>query len=370
MTRPLHTAANTIVKPTHGDWHKGLWYERFVDIYRVHGQTWEIPKPGDAQQGPSKNDWIETVTGLTGNARELERQAIALIQRVQWLGGTVQGFKSDWHFATGLGNPHPVENGFLWHPTLGVPYLPGASVKGLVRAWVEHWDDSLTPDAKTARCRDWFGTEAKDKVPEQIGQLIFFDALPVERVTLVQDVMTPHYGDWYEKGSKIKTTGDMEQAPADWHDPVPVPFLVVKNAHWLFAIAPRNPENAAAATEAMQALQQALEWLGAGAKTAVGYGRMLAEKHEEPVKALREKAVKVSVSAEQQRILAFEKRITPASQGRGRGHDLYQKTGQIIQEAAHWPAEDRKQLRNVAEKAYKHLGIKEADYKKLLRPLQ
>ena len=127
-----------------------------------------------------------------------------------------------------------------------------------------------------------------------------------------------------------------------------MPFLVIKNAHWLFAIAPRNPENAAAATEAMQALQQALEWLGAGAKTAVGYGRMVAEKDEEPVKALREKTVKVSASAEQQRIVAIEKLITPANQGRGRGHDLYQKTGQIIQEAANWPAEDRTQLRNVA----------------------
>jgi CRISPR-associated protein Cmr6 len=38
-----------------------------------------------------------------------------------------------------LGNPHPVEKGFLWHPTLGTPSLPGSGVKGLVRAWVEAW---------------------------------------------------------------------------------------------------------------------------------------------------------------------------------------------------------------------------------------
>ena len=34
---------------------------------------------------------------------------------------------------TGMGNPHPLESGFTWHPTLGMPYLPGSAV-GLVRA--------------------------------------------------------------------------------------------------------------------------------------------------------------------------------------------------------------------------------------------
>ncbi len=274
MTRPLYKDVAQECRPTHNHWHKGLWFERFVDIYAVNGQNWSIPKPDSNQGGRSKNDWIETVTGPTGNSAELKRHALTRLELVEWLKGEAQTFNSDWHFATGLGNPHPVENGFLWHPTLGVPYLPGASVKGLVRAWVEHWDDSLTPDAKTARCRDWFGSEDKDTVPEKTGQLIVFDALPVKPVTLVQDVMTPHYGDWYEKGGKIKTAGDLEQAPADWHDPVPVPFLVVKNACWLFAIAPRDPAHATAAAEAMEVLKQALEWLGAGAKTAVGYGRM------------------------------------------------------------------------------------------------
>jgi CRISPR-associated protein Cmr6 len=45
-----------------------------------------------------------------------------------------------------------VENGFLWHPTLGVPYLPGAAVKGLVRAYVEHWDDRLDGGRQHSAC--------------------------------------------------------------------------------------------------------------------------------------------------------------------------------------------------------------------------
>ncbi len=275
MTRPLYAAASALAKPTTEHWHKGLWYERFVDIYQVNGSEWRIPKPNENGAGRSKNDWIETVTGKTGNDAELKRHASALLQRTQSLGGVTGGFKSDWHFATGLGNPHPVENGFLWHPTLGVPYLPGSSVKGLVRAWVEHWDDSLSAEDKQARCQTWFGTEAKKDVPEHTGQLIFFDALPTSPVMLAQDVMTPHYGKWYEQGADVTNLArEPQKIPADWHDPVPVPFLVVKSASWLFAIAPRSPAHAEDAQQAMQALQQALAWLGAGAKTAVGYGRM------------------------------------------------------------------------------------------------
>ncbi|MGI9211319.1 MAG: type III-B CRISPR module RAMP protein Cmr6, partial [Methylococcaceae bacterium] len=277
MTRPLYAAAAHEAKPTSGDWHKGLWYERFVDIYAQNGSAWSIPKPVDGNS--PKSIWIEKVTGPTGNTKELERHALNLLGRVAWLKGELGVFKSDWNFVTGLGNPHPVENGFLWHPTLGVPYLPGSSVKGLLRAWVEHWDDTLTPDIKKARCLTWFGTEAKEDIPDQTGRLIFFDALPVKEVTLAQDVMTPHYGDWYEQGGEIGNANvEHNKVPADWHDPVPVPFLVVKEASWLFAIAPRKPEDQAEAKNAMVQLKQALEWLGAGAKTAVGYGRMLEDK--------------------------------------------------------------------------------------------
>ncbi len=40
-------------------------------------------------------------------------------------------------FVTGMGNPHPVENGFSFLSPYGVPYLPGASIKGVVRRAAE-----------------------------------------------------------------------------------------------------------------------------------------------------------------------------------------------------------------------------------------
>lgn len=264
MSRPIYLEAMNTDRPT-GRFHRGLWFERFFDRY---DPSWKILEKG-------KEDYIQQVTGPCGDRQELERHALCLIQRLQAIGGEYRGFRTDWHFATGLGNPHPVENGFLWHPTLGVPYLPGAAVKGLVRAWVEQWDSNLSPEEKRIRCQTWFGSATKGEVPEQAGELIFFDALPIEPPTLALDVMTPHYGKWYEQGGDIQDpANEPERVPADWHDPVPVPFLVVKNAQFLFAIAPRRKEFKTEVQPALDALEKALAWLGAGAKTAVGYGRM------------------------------------------------------------------------------------------------
>ncbi|MDQ7005477.1 MAG: hypothetical protein Q9N67_11390 [Ghiorsea sp.] len=36
-------------------------------------------------------------------------------------GGVSMAMTTDWHFVTGMGNNHPIENGFAWHPSLGVP---------------------------------------------------------------------------------------------------------------------------------------------------------------------------------------------------------------------------------------------------------
>jgi CRISPR-associated protein Cmr6 len=155
----------------------------------------------------------------------------------------------------------------------------------LLRAWVEHWDDSLDEPARKQRVARWFGVDAetakKEGTDEHAGGLIFFDALPIKPVELALDVMTPHYGKWYEQGGEIKNPNqEPEKVPADWHDPIPVPFLVVKQADFLFAIAPRRTSDQAAAKSAMKVLAEALDWLGAGAKTAVGYGRM---NHDEAI---------------------------------------------------------------------------------------
>ena len=253
--------------------HKGLWFERFFDRYN---REWELDRDGS-----DKSDWINSVCGQVGGAQQLQTFTESQQQLAKQLGGQSRVFETTWHFATGMGNSHPVENGFSWHPTLGTPYLSGASVKGLVREWIENWL-GLDGDELRAASLRWFGSEDKNPKKQvkdnRAGNIIFFDAVPYEPVNLGCDIMTPHMRDWYSQGSQISDVArDAAAIPADWHDPVPVPFLVVKKAKFLFSVGARNEDAKEDIKQVMEVLSYALEHLGAGAKTAVGYGRMEAD---------------------------------------------------------------------------------------------
>lgn len=246
---------------------RGLWYARFFDRY-----TDVYTLDDDA-----KRTWVSDNARQTGDRSALADHTERHRALIEAIGGRVQTFATEWHFATGLGLPHPVENGLAWHHTLGVPYLAASGVKGLVRAWVKYWDASLgAPDseARKDRVADWFGTVNDRDGSGTAGRFVFFDAVPVAPVMLAADVMTPHMGKWYEQGQEITSATDAERVPADWHDPVPVPFLVVKQARLQFGIAPRPGQPQDGLDDVLEALRNALAWLGAGAKTAVGYGRM------------------------------------------------------------------------------------------------
>lgn len=263
MMQPLYKQHEAPEKPlTHS--HKGLWYDRFFNGY---SDTWTV-------DSKSKQQWIDTVKGACGDLKRLSEVSLRTSQMVKAMSGSVFSARSDWHFATGLGLPHPVENGFQWHPTLGVPYLPGSAVKGLLRAWYESWADPF-PEGSTLH--GWFGSENKDprkcRKDAQTGSFIFLDALPVECPILSADVMTPHMGQWYADGAQRPL--DANTSPGDWHNPVPVPFLVSAKTTLLFAVIPRDSTAQKELPALMMALQQALDWLGAGAKTAVGYGHFV-----------------------------------------------------------------------------------------------
>jgi CRISPR-associated protein Cmr6 len=244
-----------------------------------------------------------------------------------------------------MGNPHPVENGFSWHPTLAVPYLAGSAVKGLVRAWVEMNDD-LEVDNK-ARLKHWFGTEDKELVAEQAGDFIFFDALPHQPPTLLCDIMTPHMGKWYEQGGE-KDNLKPDVIPADWHEPVPVPFLAVKNAQFIFSIAARDLKHQAEVAKIFEALNQALIWLGAGAKTAAGYGYMSDITEDKPQAQTAEDENEPATMTESQKaISALEQgyqqaKANPKSQPVG--GQLNNLLTDTIKKVGDWSDEDKQAL--------------------------
>jgi|GEM_PF-6244625 len=216
--------------------------------------------------GEEKQRWIKIFTGSRGDEQQLEAFCQRQQERVQALGGKVVRYATTAPFVVGTGLEHPVENGFLWHHVLGVPYLPGSAVKGLVRAWAQHWLEKDKDDAEVVRL---LGPHMAHEKHGEAGALIFFDALPCAPVKLIAEVLTPHDGGWRQGNA---------EAPSDWHNPVPIPYLAVgADQSFQFAIAPRPgaklEENDL--DTAMQWLEEALEWIGAGARTTIGLGRFM-----------------------------------------------------------------------------------------------
>ena len=239
----------------------GLWFDRFFNRYQ---SDWTL-------KDDDKSQWLNSLHGKAGQNEQLDDYCQRQTRLVEQLNGQSHAYKSDWHWVSGMGNPHPVENGLHWHPTLAVPYLSGASVKGMLRAWVEMNDDGLEQTALENRLKRWFGSLSKKDVAEQTGGFIFFDAIPNEAVHLITDIMTPHMGKWYSEGDST-TLDKPDSLPADWHEPVPIPFLAVKKPTLIFSIAPRRKELAEELADVFTALKNALNYLGSGAKTATGYG--------------------------------------------------------------------------------------------------
>lgn len=244
--------------------HAGLWYDKFCNTWVKEDDSWYL--------GEKKTDWIRTVTKEKVGDQEQIREAVDRLQSlVEARSGWLLPMRSDSRWVTGLGRSHPVENGFAWHPTLGTAYLPGSSLKGMVRAWARELGE-------TDQAIRLLGPEAGNS-SKRVGEWIFFDALPTKPVQLEMDIMTPHYSKYY--------ADPLNQSPHDREDPIPIPFLTVaKDQPFLFAIAPRRPKDGCEKQQKDRErlsdwIQQALEWIGAGAKTAVGYGRFQENQNEQ-----------------------------------------------------------------------------------------
>ena len=214
----------------------------------------------------AKFTWLNQFDGKkTGCDKQLMHAHARRARLCRAIDGRMFELELDWRFLTGSGNPHPIENGLTWHPTLGVPYLPASGFKGLLRAFLEHWQG----DAATLKQNLFGDTEAA-------GQLQFFDVLPTTPVALQVDVMTPHHGDWYVAGGDVETELPPQNIPAPWHNPVPIPFLVAQSPFTMRAMVAlaRGVQPDSLWDDLETLIAEAFSVAGAGAKTASGYGRM------------------------------------------------------------------------------------------------
>jgi len=209
-------------------------------------------------------------------------------------------------FTTGLGNEHPLENGFAFLNPYGLPYLPGSGVKGVLRRaaselasgqWnASDWSTDVRHEVHQRDGKDHpkgkrlfdasdidvlFGSEALNGENHLRGVLSFWDVIPqIEGNSLMVDIMTPHQSHYYQQKDAAGST-----TPHDSGSPNPISFLtvppgsgfafhVVCDSTRLQHLAPDLAANDRWKVLLTEAFEHAFEWLGFGAKTSVGYGAM------------------------------------------------------------------------------------------------
>jgi CRISPR-associated protein Cmr6 len=348
MAIPLYKNANTPEKRDEQG-NAGLWFERFFNQY---DEKWQV---GDT----AKSDFLKQLSGdnnkgACGNDKQLKQFATrhnAMVDKQQGQWGV---FENDWHWISGMGNNHPVENGVLWHTVLGVPYLAGSGVKGLVRAWMELQE---TPDYDLIH--QWFGSDHKDPAqqnkPIQAGQVIFHDATPYKRVNLILDVMTPHTGKWLSEGG-------LDNVPGDWHDPIPVFFLSCKKIVLNFSLSKMpHADSNLDLKQVWKALSDALDFLGSGAKTGTGYGFMFEDKKvkqdmQDKLAELAKEHAKLSLSPEDLIMDKLQSRLNQGEHG-GASGIFAADLAKCIEGAIHWNDLDRANMFNLTTAIYTHLDI-------------
>ncbi|CAI4030048.1 Type III-B CRISPR module RAMP protein Cmr6 [Nitrospira tepida] len=209
-------------------------------------------------------------------------------------------------FTTGLGNEHPLENGFAFLNPYGLPYLPGSGVKGVLRQaagelangmWADKrgWSDEkpyaieIGEQTVSLSMLDvLFGLESKDGDTAHVrGALSFWDMIPqIVADSLMVEIMTPHQSHYYQIDKKKNPQPPHFQSPHDSGQPTPLSFLTVPpKSRFVFHVmcdlaclkrlAPDLAENDRWKTLLQSAFEHAFAWLGFGAKTAVGYGAMI-----------------------------------------------------------------------------------------------
>lgn len=236
------------------DANAGLRFQKFVG--------WEGPEFRDV----NRSEFAKQSAGVVGADALLREAAERRARFVEAVGGTSAEFHTATRLAVGLGASHPLENGMTWHPTLGVPYLPATSVKGMARSWATTWEQ-----ADPALLDRIFGPRSRGESPGKaeddrwVGAVCFFDALPVRPVRVEADVMTPHHAEYYRG----------EGPAVDWDSPVIIPFMTVAaNTKFVISVAPRGDRASLDDVNLVwQWVYDALSWVGIGAKTSSGYGR-------------------------------------------------------------------------------------------------
>ncbi|PKN90892.1 MAG: type III-B CRISPR module RAMP protein Cmr6 [Chloroflexi bacterium HGW-Chloroflexi-6] len=229
--------------------HAGLWLEKYLD---------------SEQSNESKRELVEQVSKpVSPNYDAFFRRWSTALES---MGAQTRPAEVLGRLAINLGAEGVLETSIALHHTYGVPYIPGSAIKGLAANYARNHLDEILWGKSAKAYVTLFGD------PGTAGYVNFLDALYIpgsgkNSKPLWPDVITVHHPKYYQEGT---------QPPADWDNPIPIPFL---SATGKYLLALSGPETWVEA--AFDILKLALAETGVGAKTSSGYGRMnLLEKEE------------------------------------------------------------------------------------------
>lgn len=233
----------------------GLLLRRGVTIFDAGKGNGDAGKGGDAKQkllgeiaktkpsGIYKAAFHRWKTATAGNSARFVQFQAPLLGRLY----------------IGLSRETALETGITVHHAYGMPMIPGSALKGLARSVAR---------SRLAQRRDaitWmFGNEYDVGTPDaqETGAVIFHDAWWVpegDTKPFVEEIVTPHHGDYY--GSEGK------QDATDFDSPIPAPQIAAQGS-FLFVL-----EGDPAWCEiARTLLAHGLSERGVGGKTTSGYG--------------------------------------------------------------------------------------------------
>ena len=362
---------------------EALWTTHDIN-YRVAGKDREEREFKDENKVNALKDaqMLTTADRLRMKA-VLDRQQAAFVATALPHASLQLFAQSTAPFTTGLGNEHPLENGFAFLNPYGLPYLPGSGIKGVLRQAARElasgeWSDThgwsaektieITIEKKQVQISIidvLFGLESKDGEKEHLrGALTFWDVIPqIKGDHLAVEIMTPHQSHYYQQKREMKS-GD-SASPHDSGSPNPISFLTVPpESGFIFFItcdtvllarhAPQLVDDGCWKNLLQTAFAHAFEWLGFGAKTAVGYGAMQIDQKALQVQKEAEEKAKADAAREQmtetQRCItdyvAYMEKRHEALQGKPtRMGAEYQETSKFSQKAltsTDWSAEDKR----------------------------
>jgi CRISPR-associated protein Cmr6 len=293
-----------------------------------------IKLPASEEYKNAFNRWLD----LTCDANRFQQSAMALENRL----------------LIGLTGNGMLETGCSLSRNYGMPYIPGSSVKGVVRAWA-----TKTLSNSSAVLEALFGTYDSEQTNPVAASVIFHDAWWIpqgDKKPFVLDVVTTHHQAYYNGSQDL---------PKDIDSPIPKHMLAVQGS-FLFVL--EGDPNAIKLCQTI--LEKALAQSGIGAKTAADYGYM--KINDDLLSKLLKQNLEVIKQKEESR-LSVEEKILASLSGQLESqisNNIQNASGELreelklaVEKAKSWRQEDIQQLQKIVFECIKYWDPKRKNKK-------